>query len=258
MQRAKPGNPGYGFRRARWRDTLENEADRKHCETSFAEAGYEEERIREVLARVQEVRYEWDRVRRPSRPAGPGRPRRAEGESRGLFKVDHSQSPGQASDDLNLEPRNASPGVPGVVMEALTVDREGPSGACNEGRDERGDGRREHIALLQAASRMHAAWGGRGMQPSPVIKRSRENDAMFSPSIYPRLTALKLTSPHSGPLSSPGPFAAGYRYDCHPLQNRSPNCSSAAMEPDRSLLLPPLTLSPCAQVSDSCIISRSH
>ena len=30
--RAKPGNPGYGFRKARWRDTLLNEEDRKHCE----------------------------------------------------------------------------------------------------------------------------------------------------------------------------------------------------------------------------------
>jgi len=30
--RAKPGNPGYGFRLARWRDTLHNEDDRLHCE----------------------------------------------------------------------------------------------------------------------------------------------------------------------------------------------------------------------------------
>jgi hypothetical protein len=30
--RAKPGNPGYGFRQARWRDTLNDESDRLHCE----------------------------------------------------------------------------------------------------------------------------------------------------------------------------------------------------------------------------------
>lgn len=30
--RAKPGNPGYGFRLARWRDTLDNEEDSHHCE----------------------------------------------------------------------------------------------------------------------------------------------------------------------------------------------------------------------------------
>jgi len=30
--RAKPGNPGYGFRLARWRDTLDNAEDSSHCE----------------------------------------------------------------------------------------------------------------------------------------------------------------------------------------------------------------------------------
>ncbi len=30
--RAKPGNPGYGFRRAKWRDTLQNPEDARHCE----------------------------------------------------------------------------------------------------------------------------------------------------------------------------------------------------------------------------------
>lgn len=30
--RAKPGNPGYGFRQARWRDTLESLEDKTHCD----------------------------------------------------------------------------------------------------------------------------------------------------------------------------------------------------------------------------------
>jgi hypothetical protein len=30
--RAKPGNPGYGFRRAKWRDTIQNPEDARHCE----------------------------------------------------------------------------------------------------------------------------------------------------------------------------------------------------------------------------------
>ena len=32
-QQCKPGQPGYGFRGARWRDPLRNEEDRQHCET---------------------------------------------------------------------------------------------------------------------------------------------------------------------------------------------------------------------------------
>jgi hypothetical protein len=55
LQRAKPGNPGYGFRRARWRDTLENEDDRQCCESALKEVGFEEERIMTILQRVQEV-----------------------------------------------------------------------------------------------------------------------------------------------------------------------------------------------------------
>lgn len=243
--RAKPGNPGYGFRRARWRDTLENNADRTRCETILAEAGCDEERIQTVLRRVQEVRHEWDKARRPSRPAGPGRPRRSEGESR--VKGEKSRSP-RYHEEPNSEPRNTSPGVHGTVMEPLTI----PSGAYRESRDEQYDGRAEQFALLQAASRMHeaAATRGDGLQPSPMIKRARENEALFSPSIYPRLTALKLTSPHTGPAFSPGQLAGFRGYECQPLQNRSPRCSGAGgeSEPDlSSLVLPPLTLSPCAQ-----------
>jgi hypothetical protein len=55
VQRAKPGNPGYGFRRARWRDTLENEADRHRCEAVLKEAGLEKNRVETILVCVQQV-----------------------------------------------------------------------------------------------------------------------------------------------------------------------------------------------------------
>ena len=76
--RAKPGNPGYGFRRARWRDTTHLESDRQHCIKVLREVGCSEERISAVLEKVQGTCLVWDSIRRPSRPAGPGRPRRPE------------------------------------------------------------------------------------------------------------------------------------------------------------------------------------
>lgn len=79
--RAKPGNPGYGFRLARWRDTLRDEEDRVHCEHTLRSIACSEEFIERVKAVVQEYHDKWERVRRPSRPAGPGRPRRLEGEA---------------------------------------------------------------------------------------------------------------------------------------------------------------------------------
>ena len=74
---AKPGNPGYGFRRARWRDTLNNEQDSMHCENMLRSISCDDEQIKRVKKAVQEYRERWETVRRPSRPAGPGRPRRA-------------------------------------------------------------------------------------------------------------------------------------------------------------------------------------
>jgi hypothetical protein len=81
--RAKPGNPGYGFRRARWRETAVAGEDRKICEAIFKGLGVSQERIDRIRQRVNDFKVEWDIVRRPSRPAGPGRPRgqkRATGE----------------------------------------------------------------------------------------------------------------------------------------------------------------------------------
>ncbi|EKX33537.1 hypothetical protein GUITHDRAFT_156009 [Guillardia theta CCMP2712] len=73
--RAKPGNPGYGFRRARWRDTISNGEDRRMCETVLRGLGVSQERLDRIRQRIADFREEWDNVRRPSRPAGPGRPR---------------------------------------------------------------------------------------------------------------------------------------------------------------------------------------
>jgi hypothetical protein len=94
--RAKPGNPGYGFRyvtnassihqpshkqpdadtglyrRARWRNTLEGD-DKKVCEAVLKSLGVSLERIERVKTRVNDIRLQWEAVRRPSRPAGPGR-----------------------------------------------------------------------------------------------------------------------------------------------------------------------------------------
>ena len=73
--RAKPGNPGYGFRRARWRDTMGNGEDRRACENVLRGLGVSQERLDRIRQRISDFREEWDNVRRPSRPAGPGRPR---------------------------------------------------------------------------------------------------------------------------------------------------------------------------------------
>ena len=73
--RAKPGNPGYGFRRARWRDPIHDPQDARVCESSLMGLGVSVERIDRVKKRVHDFLFEWDQVRRPSRPAGPGRPR---------------------------------------------------------------------------------------------------------------------------------------------------------------------------------------
>eukprot|EP00960_Hanusia_phi_P022790 673506-Hanusia_phi.AAC.1 len=81
--RAKPGNPGYGFKRARWRDTLHDEEDKVHCDKIMRKLGCDEERILKAQILVQEIRYSWERARRPSRPAGPGRPRRQDSGQQG-------------------------------------------------------------------------------------------------------------------------------------------------------------------------------
>ena len=73
--RAKQG-AGYGFRRARWRNAMTDEEDRSHCETALRSIGCSGPFIDRVKTVVQQFHDDWEKVRRPSRPAGPGRPRR--------------------------------------------------------------------------------------------------------------------------------------------------------------------------------------
>ena len=204
-QRAKPGNPGYGFRRARWRDTLEDKVDRETCEACLREAGCDDERIQRVVVRVQEVGHEWDRVRKPSRPAGPGRPRRHEGDGRR----------GEESTCL------------------------GPSAGLHSAKPCAHQVRRTQSFPLSHEGSSDCEARGKGVTaPSPVIKRWREND-VFSPSIYPRLTAVKLESPAKSPAPSPGQLAGFRTYEGGPVLNRSP-CGPATHDP--ALQLPPLDL----------------
>eukprot|EP00960_Hanusia_phi_P068652 766899-Hanusia_phi.AAC.2 len=78
--RAKPGNPGYGFRRARWRNAHDGGEDQGTMQETLQAIGLSKARCDYVRMRVDQFRIAWDQARRPSRPAGPGRPR---GNSRG-------------------------------------------------------------------------------------------------------------------------------------------------------------------------------
>ena len=74
---AKPGNPGYGFRQARWRNTAEDIHDRILMFEILSSLGIPSERCEFIRQRVEDVRKAWDLERRPCRCAGPGRPRSA-------------------------------------------------------------------------------------------------------------------------------------------------------------------------------------
>ena len=54
--RAKPGNTGYGFRRARWRDTMGNGEDRRTCETVLRGLGVSQERLDRIRQRISDFR----------------------------------------------------------------------------------------------------------------------------------------------------------------------------------------------------------
>ena len=58
--RAKPGNPGYGFRRARWRDTMGNGEDQQACDTTLRALGVAQERLDRIRQRISDFREEWD------------------------------------------------------------------------------------------------------------------------------------------------------------------------------------------------------
>lgn len=213
---------------------------------------------------MQEVRHEWDRVRRPSRPAGPGRPRRAEGGEVRVKMEDGgegecSRSP-RLSDEANDEPQFNSPTLSSDNEQ--TIERKNKEG-CGEtsnkaprvliksGSAPSGLNFMSRMPLEFSEKREAAFSSGGGkkmLPPSPALKRLRENDDMFSPSIYPRLTALKLISPCNTPKPAPSQLAGNFhKYECSPLLNRSPSHGPAAAEQDNSLdpslLLPPLALS---------------
>ena len=78
--RAKPGNPGYGFRRAKWRNVNDGAEDQGTLQETLQAIGLSRARCDHVRMRVEQTRLAWEVARRPSRPAGPGRPR---GRSRG-------------------------------------------------------------------------------------------------------------------------------------------------------------------------------
>jgi len=148
--RAKPGNPGYGFRRARWRDTIADVEDSEHCAKVLRAAGCTEEKVKQVMACVQECRHLWDAVRRPSRPAGPGRPPRRLDNSphtqpaQSPMKETPAASSGEAGAADPIEPRQISPseraaedskpqGSLGHVLECspISVSTSGPE--CSPG-----------------------------------------------------------------------------------------------------------------------------
>mmetsp|Transcript_2704 Transcript_2704/g.2325 ORF Transcript_2704/g.2325 Transcript_2704/m.2325 type:complete len:414 (+) Transcript_2704:213-1454(+) len=262
--RAKPGNPGYGFRRARWRDTLNNAEDRHICETVLKDEGCEEERIKNILTRIQEVRQEWDRVRRPSRPAGPGRPRRA-GEGRVKMEEESetggSRSPRQSDDSNDSdEARSSTLSPDNKTKTSSTTPPTAPRGLQKSGSEPNGlnfKGGMPLPAIDFSENRPFNSRGGKKMlPPSPALKRWRDNDDIFSPSIYPRLTALKLTSACNTPKPSQGRLEVLRKYECSPLLNRSSSKGTAHAPHDASwldpcLLLPPLSLPqpavPCFQ-----------
>jgi len=98
--RAKPGNPGYGFRRARWRNTLDGAEDQQTMHGTLQAIGLPYARCAHICLRVDQFRKAWDDARRPSRPAGPGRPKaRARGKAGstspdGVSSAMHAVAPG--------------------------------------------------------------------------------------------------------------------------------------------------------------------
>ena len=76
---AKPGNPGYGFRQAKWRNTSDDINDRILMFEILTSVSIPSERCETIRERVEEFRKAWDLERRPCRCPGPGRPRNQKG-----------------------------------------------------------------------------------------------------------------------------------------------------------------------------------
>jgi len=73
--RAKPGNPGYGFKHARWRSPNSGD-DNRVCQQMLKPFVSDMSQMRHIIRRIEDFRIMWDACRRPSHPAGPGRGRK--------------------------------------------------------------------------------------------------------------------------------------------------------------------------------------
>eukprot|EP00287_Rhodomonas_sp_CCMP768_P032589 CAMPEP_0202853944 /NCGR_PEP_ID=MMETSP1389-20130828/90744_1 /ASSEMBLY_ACC=CAM_ASM_000865 /TAXON_ID=302021 /ORGANISM="Rhodomonas sp., Strain CCMP768" /LENGTH=409 /DNA_ID=CAMNT_0049532513 /DNA_START=188 /DNA_END=1417 /DNA_ORIENTATION=- len=242
--RAKPGNPGYGFRRARWRDAVSDSEDRSHCQTVLRAAGCSEDKIEQVMVSVQECRHMWDAVRRPSRPAGPGRPRRAEG----------SPFNGSMKSPAKTKSPNVSAAPHGVASDPESKD---PLTGPSEGEESR------------ISSHGHGADGG----PPPLVA---EHLDILSPGTKrlreEPLTSMMLTLKKKAaqtPNGGPPPLVAehldilsprGFRLREEPLtsmmltlkkkaaQTPTMNRMGEGKSMIRDLCLPPLSLPPMARL----------
>ena len=137
----------------------------------------------------------------------------------------------------NVEPRPHS----NDTMTAF--DRQGPRGHFKDEREEKSDlaaSRRDFLSQMPIPHRGQCL-GSNLIALSPSLKRSRDDD-LFSPSLYPRLTALKLESPCNNPARTPGQLSGFGACNATPLLNRSPSGPAAARDQE-SLTLPPLDLS---------------
>ena len=103
--RAKPGNPGYGFRRAKWRNVSDGAEDQGTMQETLLAIGLPRSRCDYVRMRVDQFRIAWEQARRPSRPAGPGRPR---GRARG------DRADGQSPEPVETYVEGVARGVSGL------------------------------------------------------------------------------------------------------------------------------------------------
>ena len=99
---------------------MTNEEDRKHCEAALRSLSCDDEKIEQAKQLVQEFRDKWERVRRPSRPAGPGRPRRVDGDA---------DSCGRCSDGegIDVSPNHAQFDGSDAAQEAAHKRKRGPA-----------------------------------------------------------------------------------------------------------------------------------
>ena len=214
--RAKPGNPGYGFRRARWRDTTQLESDRQHCIQVLREVGCSEERISAVLDKVQGTCLVWDSIRRPSRPAGPGRPRRPEDAS-ATSPVLNTASPKQVAWVAKC-PKTGPSKKPQSASEKRVCDFKGLDSKGGKGGAPSAPGAAAPRASTCAKSKARGSTGGKARKegaelrdetvPNLVKDEVRPLPSSESaPSLLPPPFPPFLSGPPPSPSPSPSPPA---------------------------------------------------